>query len=111
MGELGQVRRLWRGDWPGVGISRAGYQSYFYGAQYLSGVLPVYQDFYRLGEGDADLGLEDFLEKDGYFWWSGRNRWPGIACTGFAVRILTDNDYDLPRIVQIRDSEISMKHG
>jgi tRNA threonylcarbamoyladenosine biosynthesis protein TsaE len=107
MGELGAGKTtLARGLARGLGYQGRVTSPTFTVLNIYQGVLPVYHcDFYRLGEGDAcDLGLEDFLEKDGVT----LVEWPeqmarALPARGFAVRILlTDNDYDLPRIVQIR---------
>ena len=69
---------------------------------------PIYHfDFYRLGCGDlADLGLEDYLEKDGIC----LIEWPEVGqelMPAEAMHIyieLIDEDYDRERLVRIKVS-------
>lgn len=68
--------------------------------------IPVYHcDFYRLQEGDVlDLGLEDFLEKDGITLIEWPQKMMGeLPSRALLIEItLTGNDYDLPRVVTIK---------
>ncbi len=67
---------------------------------------PIYHfDFYRLGCGDlTDLGLEDYLEKDGIC----LIEWPEIGADSIPLEAmhiyigLTDEDYDRERLVSIK---------